>query len=61
MGSEGVCSASRWTSLILMLETESVISVSDIAIVEAKAIAKGDRILIVMIVKGTDSKKSEVR
>ena len=61
MGSEGVCSASRWTSLILMLETESVISVSDIAIVEAKAIAKGDRTLIVMIVKGTDSKKSEVR
>ena len=44
-----------------MLETESVISVSDIAIVEAKAIAKGDRTLIVMIVKGTDSKKSEVR
>ena len=61
MGSEGVCSTSRWASLILMLEMESMTSVPDITIVEAIAISKGDQTLTAMIVEGTNSRKSGVQ
>ena len=57
MGSEGVCSTSRWASPILMLEMESMTSVPDITVVEAIAIYKGDQTLTAMIVEGTKFQK----
>ena len=38
MGSEGVCSASRWASPILMLEMESTTSAPDIIVVESHVV-----------------------
>ena len=53
IGSEGVCSARRWVSLILMLEMDWVTSVPKTAFVEAMYIDKGDqRILTRIIVEG---------
>ena len=61
MGSEGVCSVSRWASRIFILEMESVTSFPDIIIVEAVAIAKGDQTLTAMIVRDSNPRKSGVR
>lgn len=61
MGSEGGCSASSWASLILMLEMESVTSVTGISIVEAIAVAEGDQLLTATTIQGSSSKYSGVR